>query len=118
MPAKSTVYSDGIFGGGYSTVYKASSFLMTAEVNSEVVAEPRRSIFSWDRTDSTVDYSPPISAVRTTPLLMTSKVAEAMLFARLSRLQKIHQDMTSARGMKHTQDASTSSSQRESWPLG
>lgn len=74
---------------GYGTVYKASSFLMTAEVNSEVVAEPRWSAFSWVCTDNTdVVYLPPISAVRTTPLLMTSKVAEAMLFARLSRLER------------------------------
>lgn len=33
------------------------------------------------------DGLPPISAVRTLPLLMTSKVALAMLFARLSSLQ-------------------------------
>lgn len=62
---------------------------MTAEVNSEVVAEPRASIFSSVYTDSRgVNHLPPISAVRTTPLLMTSKVAEAMLFARLSRLER------------------------------
>ena len=67
-------------------------FLMTAAVNSEVVAEPGREDTAMceprslaERSVKTYD-APPMSAVRTLPALMTSKVALAMLFARWSRL--------------------------------
>ncbi len=41
-----------------------------------------------DKRDIETENSPPMSAVRTLPALMTSKVALAMLFARWSRLQR------------------------------
>lgn len=55
------------------------SFLMTAAVNSDVVAEP------------------PMSAVLTFPSLMTSKVALAMLFAIGSSLKRMFHKITNRR---------------------
>lgn len=65
------------------------SFLMTAAVNSEVVAAPRKAEQSY--LGSTI-YSPPMSAVRTSPALMTSNVAPAILLAMESRLRQSSSD--------------------------
>ena len=84
---------------GRKEAYAFARFLTIAAVNSEVVAEPTTDKYAIVRYEATrmMDGNqamrersnadtPPMSAVRTVPLLMTSKVALAMLFARLSRL--------------------------------
>ena len=60
------------------------SFLITAAVNSDVVAAPGGGESGCSQ--GTI-HSPPMSAVRTSPALITSNVAPAMLLAMESRLQ-------------------------------
>ena len=64
--------------------------MITSAVNSEVVAEPRSRKNCQGKDVKKVferRYIPPISAVRTFPALITSKVAEAMLLAIESSLR-------------------------------
>lgn len=93
--------------------------LITAAVNSDVVAAPERLVRSLITRFRGNDV-PPMSAVRTLPELTTSKVALAMLFARLSRLSG-DSDVrmtTLTRDSVLTRDVEASWWRLGSWQLG
>ena len=79
-----------------------SRFLITAAVNSEVVAEPAEDAVDQSRRgrDSIKEHAPPISAVRIFPSLMTSKTAFAILSAMWSMLTTDKKWNESGVGMK------------------
>jgi hypothetical protein len=94
---------DVVQGQTHSTIsyektgHQTHNFLMIAAVNSEVVAAPGKVEHVLLRKKN-IHHLPPISAVRTSPELMTSNVALAMLLAIESRLWRNLSDCRRRRG--------------------